>query len=891
MLPCPGAAQSLTGSISGTVRNESGAALPGVTVTLSSHTTEATRMSAGDGAYAFRALEPGTYEVTAALAGAQQARRTGLVISPGRLLTIDLVMRGSPETRRIGDVAIDVKNSGTETSLSETLLASTPISRDTVDLPNYAPGITGHSAYGSESGTGHALLRDGVDTRNPANGTAGPTATLSIIEGVHVQGLGAPATFGGFTGAVVHTITRSGSQRLSGMVDALVTFDSLGSTNVPIDVAKANPALAVPIQTSKALDLSGHVGGRTFRDKGFFFASAQRFLIDTDPAGPIATLHRATPRLNAKFTLRPTVNDTLVGQMQYESTGATGRVPAGSPLIATDALTSRDRARSSVWLGEWRRTYGATTFSEVRYSGWTGSFDETPEVNQSGRYDEKGVRSVSQGTFKSANRRRQHVTATLSHYAQRFGRHDFKFGAEFERSGTRDRYGYVDNLRFYDYGGRPYLAYSYSYDVSATSLRPSAFAQDAWSLGNRVTANVGVRGDMLRGKSDQGGTVYRSQDWAPRLGVAWDVTGSHRTVLKGSYGWYTEGAETSAFRRAVPGIGDRVTYLVRQNSTLGPEILRERAIVYGVASNLKPPRVEELTAGFERVIPGNMHLAVTGIRRETSNVVGAVAPLARWAPVTTTNALAGAPITLYRWVNRSSSESNYLIQNVAGFEYKDPTGRVIGAADPRRTYRALMAVLTKPLTNRWEARVSYLYAESSGTVDNAAGAHIATRQFETPNLALVNVDGTLTNDRTHEFKLLANYQIPIVDVSIGAVARVVTGRTYTPFQRVPNVLLNTVGLPNAYREPLIAPRGSRRLGSERILDLRFEKRFRLRNENRFGLYVDLMNVTNAATVLDVVTQYPGTAVLTPRGPVSVPFETPETLVLPRQIWIGGRWNF
>lgn len=800
-------------------------------------------------------------------------------------------MRAATETGHIADIAIDVKNSSTETSLSQTLLASTPISRDPGELLNYAPGINNQSAYGGESGTANAWLRDGVNTRDPASGAMGPAVTLQIIDGFHAQGLGAPATFGGFTGGVVHTITKSGTRRLSGMIDALTTFNSLGSTNVPTDVAKANPALTSPTQTSKALDLAGQMGGRMFRDKGFFFASAQRFLIDTDPVGPVTNRHQATPRLNGKFTFHPHANDTLLGQIQYESDGVTGRVPGAYALAATEALTSRDRGRSYLWLGQWRRTYSATTFSDVRYSGWSGSFDQNPEVNQSGRIDEHGVRSVSQGTFKSAERRRHHGAATLSHYAQRFGRHDFKFGAEFERSGTRDRFGYVDNLLFYDYGGRPYLAYSYSYDVSATSLRSAVFAQDTWSIGNRLTANVGVRGDLLRGKSDTGGTVYRSHDWSPRLGAAWDVTGDHRTVLKGSYGWYTEGAQTDAFRRAVPGISDRVTYLVRANSSLGPEVLRERALLYGVASNIKQPRVDEITAGFERVMPGNMHLALTGVWRESKHFVGSVAPLARWTPVTTNNALAGAPLTLYRWVNRSSSESRYLVQNVAGFQYQDPAGRVIGAADPRRTYHAAMAVLTKPLANRWEARLSYVFAQATGTVDNSGGAQVATRQFETPNLALVNVDGTLTNDRTHELKLLASVQIPVVNVSVGAVARMMTGRTYTPFQRVPNVLLNTVGLPLDYRQPLLLPRGSRRMDSEAALDLRFEKRFGAGAKDRFGLYVDVTNVTNAATVVGVVTQYPGTSVVTPRGPVSVPFETPDAIVLPRQIWIGARWSF
>ncbi len=63
----------------------------------------------------------------------------------------------------------------------------------------------------------------------------------------------------------------------------------------------------------------------------------------------------------------------------------------------------------------------------------------------------------------------------------------------------RNRYGYPGGAYFYDYGGVPYYAYSYSYDISARNSRQSVFAQDAWHARNRLTINAGVRGDMHPG--------------------------------------------------------------------------------------------------------------------------------------------------------------------------------------------------------------------------------------------------------------------------------------------------------------------------------------------------------------------------------------------------------
>ena len=125
------------------------------------------------------------------------------------------------------------------------------------------------------------------------------------------------------------------------------------------------------------------------------------------------------------------------------------------------------------------------------------------------------------------------MNANLTHYAEKFGRHELKFGAEFEHSTMRNRYGYPDGVYFYDYGGVPYYAYSYSYDISARNSRQSVFAQDAWHVGNRLTINAGVRGDMLQGGGKSGGNVYTSNNWAPRIGAAVDLAGDNRTVHQG----------------------------------------------------------------------------------------------------------------------------------------------------------------------------------------------------------------------------------------------------------------------------------------------------------------------------------------------------------------------
>ena len=114
---------------------------------------------------------------------------------------------------------VDVKSSATETTISQSLLFSAPITRTAINVINYAPGVNSSSAYGGGAGSGNALLIDGVDTRDPSGGTAWTFYNYNVVEEYQFQGLGAPAEYGGFTGAVVNTITKSGGNRFSGLFD------------------------------------------------------------------------------------------------------------------------------------------------------------------------------------------------------------------------------------------------------------------------------------------------------------------------------------------------------------------------------------------------------------------------------------------------------------------------------------------------------------------------------------------------------------------------------------------------------------------------------------------------------------------------------------------------
>ena len=179
--------------------------------------------------------------------------------------------------------------------------------------------------------------------------------------------------------------------------------------------------------------------------------------------------------------------------------------------------------------------------------------------------------------------------------------------------------------------------------------------------------------------------------------------------------------------------------------------------------------MDEETIGFERALDGDDAAVVDGdlARQQELRQLGRpvramdASPAGRRIWANTQTLLPSGPTARSRTPTTSSATSR-------ASSIGRRTAQVIGTADPFRRYRAFMAVLSKRYANRWQAQISYVYAKATGNVDNTSAAQVATRQFETPNLALVNAEGPASYTPTHEFKVLGSYQIPRIETSVSA---------------------------------------------------------------------------------------------------------------------------
>ena len=235
-------AQLTTGTILGTVRDQTEAVLPGVTVTVTNVDTGTVRtvVSGGRGEYRVPALSAGNYEVQATLTGFQTGVRRGITLSVGRDAVVDFALQVGSVSERVtvsGEAPIIETTTATVSTLVDpTQMRAIPLNaRSFIDLvPAQGGAVFADSGERSAtkgfgrkiavSGQRYAsniFLLDGADI-NDAAGSAGSAAgTLAGVETVRefrIVTNAYDAEYGRHTGGVISAITKSGTNEFHGSV-------------------------------------------------------------------------------------------------------------------------------------------------------------------------------------------------------------------------------------------------------------------------------------------------------------------------------------------------------------------------------------------------------------------------------------------------------------------------------------------------------------------------------------------------------------------------------------------------------------------------------------------------------------------------------------------------
>jgi hypothetical protein len=286
LIPAGARAQAV---IAGSVRDTSGAVLPGVTVEASSPALiEKVRTSTSDssGQYRIEDLRPGVYKVSFTLPGFSTFEREGVELTGSFTATINAEMRvgNLQETVTVTGESpiVDVSSARRQTVINNEVLKAIPTVRSYNALVVVVPGVvtntndvatgtatTQFPIHGGRNNEGRMTI-DGLNVGNPPGGNQPPGFSVDVGNSEEISfttsgGLGESET----AGLVMNVVPKTGGNSIHGSL-----FYSGSGKNLQSDNSEGT-GVAAPTPLTKIYDLNGAVGGPIMRDKLWYFATAR----------------------------------------------------------------------------------------------------------------------------------------------------------------------------------------------------------------------------------------------------------------------------------------------------------------------------------------------------------------------------------------------------------------------------------------------------------------------------------------------------------------------------------------------------------------------------------------------------------------------------------------
>ncbi|MEO8257705.1 MAG: TonB-dependent receptor [Acidobacteriota bacterium] len=870
LLPRMATSQAITGALIGTVKDAQGGILPGAVVRVTSTALiggPLTVTVSEKGQLRYPALPPGAYILDISLEGFASYHEEDITIGAGATIerTAVLKLAGLAESVVVEGAGsrIEARDPGFGTRFGPEDQRAIPTRRTSMfDIIRAAPGIsptspssgtaTTVSAFGSGTNENQFLF-DGTNFTRPCTGVARAEPGIDFIQEVQIQSVGASAEYGNMQGAVINVVTRQGSARF--LYDASYYAQTAGLTAEPVTLQYLGSGqVKSGYRRARYRDATTNVGGPVVRDRLWFFTGYQ-YLRDydsqpgTDPALP---RRYEQDKLFAKLTwkLTPAVQ---LEQSFHDEVGLNPDRPTTVTPFA--ALSRRHISVPAITFGHLTHTLSSNTVWDVRIGRFVYSQDDessTGNLTAPSRFDRvTGVTTGAPARFGSLTIMRTTAKATLSHFQPDLlgADHQWRTGGQVERGGHESRGRIPTGVRFTDSNGLPFQAISSDpSNIGGVSVTASAFASDAITVGDRLTINAGVRFDHSRAISQdlsavdlQGretdqivrglGTLYTWNIVSPRLGVTMKLSADGRTVLRASYGRFSQGVLTGELESFHPGATSTTT------KTWDPATgaYTSRIVEVNPKTNLlldpktRAPRTDEYSIGVDRELGRRLAVAAAYVRKDGRHFIGWTDVAGQYLEEAQTLA-DGRSLQVFRLVNAPTAR-RFLLTNPDGYS---------------TAYNGLVLIAEKRRARGWQALGSYTLSRVSGLLPssgtNAAGAQLSTVSPPNPLTFgrdpndLTNAIGRLPNDRPHMFRLMGSVDVPRTGFVLAA--------NFQYFSGKPWAATTQVTLPQADQRILLEPRGSRRLSSQSLLDLRLSRMFAFGGVNRVELLLDVLNALN-----------------------------------------------
>lgn len=391
----PATAQQTESRIVGKILDQSGAAMPGATITVTSKETGTVRsdVAGGDGTFTVTNLGPGTYEVKAELDGFQAVTRT-VVLGVGQVsaqnLTLGVAALTETVTVSASAPVIDTSSARIGVNVSPVEVEQLPVNgRNFANLMTLATGATsdGNGGWASvrfngKSNQQNYLNYDGVDGTYVWDASPGylsatgsqfrlQTSMESVAEFRVNSGL-APAESGLGAGGNITVVSKSGSNRFKGSLFEFRRDDALDSASKYDDIK----------QKLQVDQFGGSIGGPIARNKTFFFASVEALRQTTG-----LSFTEAVPSDEARRRILAGEPVGTGGGQTAERTRAVapllagfpqGTTPTSNPLVALATLQSEAKQRETTGSVRLDQQFTNNFSAYVRYMFSTGEVD-TPD--------------------------------------------------------------------------------------------------------------------------------------------------------------------------------------------------------------------------------------------------------------------------------------------------------------------------------------------------------------------------------------------------------------------------------------------------------------------------------------------------------------------------------
>ena len=582
-----------TGSIQGTVTDDSGGILPGVTVTVTGTSMIGARTDTtnGQGVYRFLGLPAGTYDVKFELSGFGAVSKKDIRVGIGFTANVaaKLGVKNLSETVNVTEEAplIDVTSTRAATNFGKEQLDAVPNARDMWSLLSTTPGLqlNRFDVGGATAGTQGTYIAYGNGGQNRPliegiNTTEGTSAAGfyfdygsfdEVIVGAAANSAEMPSG-----GVLTNFIGKAGGNKLSGEVYYEKEFQGIQGTNLTQDqlnhgaanfAAKAIQTLGLKrVEGNTLIDyknLNASVGGPIIKDKLWAWAGIlkQQNITYQPPAGAIldgTPFRTKLDNYTGKLTYQMTQKDRIVGYVQYGIKQQPNRLDSAAGVTLHQTAGSTVLQDSPSWVGkvEYNRTIGSRGFLEVRAGEFGYNFGQISNGNDPRVEDTSTSIVTGGGRNWELDRRRKQASGSYTFYLENVlgGNHQMKVGGEYQHE--LGEYNIVPwgNVVSILNNGIPFSVRLYANVDSKNGLdNQGLYVNDSYSRG-KFTANLGVRYDhyasFIPAQSRKpspvepvGITVAATDLKAfthvvPRIGLIYDFSGKGKTVVKANYGRY-----------------------------------------------------------------------------------------------------------------------------------------------------------------------------------------------------------------------------------------------------------------------------------------------------------------------------------------------------------------